>query len=175
MEGTNKGKGKRKGTRRPGGMGRRAIEMLNADGIKVLRSKSRTVRETAEDINQGRLLEMTPHEACAGHSGRQTRSGDDAAAAYIAPGGPEDGQGVNARMTPEPLVLCGHKGRGHHLGDVALGKIDELAPLGLGGQAQDPAGPVQHQGAGVGFQGLRVEAGGGLAEEVPAESSALFS
>ena len=65
-------------------------------------------------------------------------------------------------MAPEPLVLRGHEGRGHQWGDGAIGQGDELASLGLGRQAQDPAGPVQHQGAGPGFQGLRVEAGGGL-------------
>ena len=34
-------------------------------------------------------------------------------------GGPEDGQGVDARMAPEPLVLRGHEGRGHEGGDGA--------------------------------------------------------
>lgn len=50
-----------------GGMGRRAIEALNAEGIRIFVAESRDVRQVIEQINSGNLTEMDPHAACRGH------------------------------------------------------------------------------------------------------------
>ncbi|MFH1740011.1 MAG: NifB/NifX family molybdenum-iron cluster-binding protein [bacterium] len=50
-----------------GGMGRRAIEMLNMNGIKVYASDKKTVREVVDLIVRGELKELDPAMACAGH------------------------------------------------------------------------------------------------------------
>ena len=50
-----------------GGMGMRAIQALNAEGIKIYRAQSDSVREVVEQIKSGDLVEMTPAQACHGH------------------------------------------------------------------------------------------------------------
>ena len=50
-----------------GGMGRRAIEALNAEGIRIFHADSSDVKQVVEQIKSGNLREMEPHTACAGH------------------------------------------------------------------------------------------------------------
>ena len=50
-----------------GGMGRRAIELLNSQNIKVYRSEQRTVAETVERFKEGAMSELTPGAGCMGH------------------------------------------------------------------------------------------------------------
>lgn len=54
------------------GMGRRAVEMMNAQGITIYRTRVANVTEAIEQIKAGALKELDPKEACAGHAGRQT-------------------------------------------------------------------------------------------------------
>ena len=49
------------------GMGMRAINALNAEGIKVYRADSGTVGEVIVQIKEGTLVEMDPRTACRGH------------------------------------------------------------------------------------------------------------
>lgn len=51
-----------------GGMGQRAIQALNAEGVKIYHAASGSVREVVEQIKAGSLTEMTPAQACHGHS-----------------------------------------------------------------------------------------------------------
>lgn len=51
-----------------GGIGKRAIEGLNATGIKVYRSLDGTVQENVNALIKGALSELTPQNACGGHS-----------------------------------------------------------------------------------------------------------
>ncbi|MFH2035047.1 MAG: NifB/NifX family molybdenum-iron cluster-binding protein [Candidatus Zixiibacteriota bacterium] len=50
-----------------GGMGRRAIEALNAEGVKIYMAESKAVRETIEQLKSGKLSEIDPAKACQGH------------------------------------------------------------------------------------------------------------
>lgn len=50
-----------------GGMGRRAIEMLNAGGVKVYRAAGETVDAVVKEYKNGGLQELSPDTACAGH------------------------------------------------------------------------------------------------------------
>jgi predicted Fe-Mo cluster-binding NifX family protein len=49
------------------GVGRRAVELLNADGVKVYLGNGNTVKETIEQYQQGNLKELTVDCACGGH------------------------------------------------------------------------------------------------------------
>ena len=49
------------------GMGRRAIEALNVEGIRIYHSGSSKVSEVVENIKTGNLQEMDPAKACRGH------------------------------------------------------------------------------------------------------------
>ena len=49
------------------GMGRRAIEALSVEGIKVYQSKSEKVEQIIEEIKTGNLAEIDPAKACRGH------------------------------------------------------------------------------------------------------------
>jgi ArsR family transcriptional regulator len=49
------------------GMGRRAIETLNREGIKVYCGKPGSLRSLVEAIKNGELEEMDPERACQGH------------------------------------------------------------------------------------------------------------
>jgi predicted Fe-Mo cluster-binding NifX family protein len=49
------------------GMGMRAINALNAEGIKVYQADSGTVGEVIGKIKDGNLPEMDPRTACRGH------------------------------------------------------------------------------------------------------------
>ena len=53
------------------GMGRRAIEALNTEGIKIYMADSDKVSETVEQIKSGKLIEMDPTKACQGHGQRK--------------------------------------------------------------------------------------------------------
>ena len=50
-----------------GGIGGRALERLNRDGITVYRSSRVTVGDAIAQLNEGRLPEMVPADQCAGH------------------------------------------------------------------------------------------------------------
>lgn len=50
-----------------GGMGRRAVELLNSDGIKVYLGSGSTVKNLVEQYKQGDLKELTVANACGGH------------------------------------------------------------------------------------------------------------
>jgi predicted Fe-Mo cluster-binding NifX family protein len=50
-----------------GGIGGRAIAGLNGAGIRVFRSIPGTVRENLDRLENGRLSELTPDQACAHH------------------------------------------------------------------------------------------------------------
>lgn len=50
-----------------GGRGRRAIEMLNADGVKVYQAGSQTVSAVVTEFKNGSLKELLPETAYAGH------------------------------------------------------------------------------------------------------------
>jgi len=49
------------------GMGRRAIEALNSEGIKIYHSPSSKVEEVIEKLKTEALVEMDPLTACRGH------------------------------------------------------------------------------------------------------------
>jgi len=49
------------------GMGRRAIEALSTEGIKVYQSGAETVGQIIEEINAGNMTEIDPAKACRGH------------------------------------------------------------------------------------------------------------
>ena len=49
------------------GMGRRAIEALTSEGIKVYHADSETVKGVTEQIKQDDLTEIDPLKACRGH------------------------------------------------------------------------------------------------------------
>jgi predicted Fe-Mo cluster-binding NifX family protein len=50
-----------------GGMGRRAVQMLNDGGVKVFLMEGNTVREAVENYRKNRLTELTAENACGGH------------------------------------------------------------------------------------------------------------
>jgi len=50
-----------------GGIGRRALDRLVADGIGVFRSGPATVKDTVTALKAGTLARVTPADACAGH------------------------------------------------------------------------------------------------------------
>jgi len=50
-----------------GGIGKGAISGQNNAGIKVYQSKKGTVRDNVEALKNGKLNELTPQNACAGH------------------------------------------------------------------------------------------------------------
>ena len=74
--------------------------------------------------------------------------------------GPDYCGNVHAGVMPEALVLRGDKGLGHEFRDLALRQLHHSLALGTGGEAQNLALAVQHQGTGDRFQGRRLEAGG---------------
>jgi predicted Fe-Mo cluster-binding NifX family protein len=51
-----------------GGIGGRAIEGLNAMGIRVYRSVPGTIRDNVESLAKGELLELTAADACGHHN-----------------------------------------------------------------------------------------------------------
>ena len=52
------------------GMGRRAIEALSTEGIRVYHSELKSVRELIDEIKTGDLTEIDPAKACRGHGQR---------------------------------------------------------------------------------------------------------
>lgn len=50
-----------------GGMGRRAIQALNADGIKVFYARTTSVNDVVDRMKAGDMKELTPAQACLGH------------------------------------------------------------------------------------------------------------
>ena len=52
------------------GMGRRAIEALNAEGIRTFQSPSTRVVDIVEGLRSNSLSEMDPLKACRGHGQR---------------------------------------------------------------------------------------------------------
>lgn len=55
------------------GMGRRAIEALNREGIKIYQAKTDNIQEVVSLIKSGGLSEIDPATACMGHG--QGKSG----------------------------------------------------------------------------------------------------
>lgn len=51
-----------------GGMGRRAVQMLNEGGIKVYLMEGNTVSEAIKNFEENKLTELTFDNACSGHS-----------------------------------------------------------------------------------------------------------
>jgi predicted Fe-Mo cluster-binding NifX family protein len=51
-----------------GGIGKRAIEGLNAMGIKVYQAMAGTVHENIHALQNGSMAELTLQNACGGHS-----------------------------------------------------------------------------------------------------------
>ncbi len=87
-----------------GGMGRRAIEALSCEGIKVYMADSASVAEAVEKIKAGSLPEIDPAEACRGHGQRGGGFGRISAQTEPDPGrgsgygqGPGRGQGGGRR------------------------------------------------------------------------------
>ena len=50
-----------------GGIGARAIMKLNAEGMRVYRSVSGTIRDNIERLSSGTLEELTGEDTCGGH------------------------------------------------------------------------------------------------------------
>ena len=50
-----------------GGMGRRAVELLNSDGIRVYLGNGNMVKTIVEAYQKGNLEELTADNACGGH------------------------------------------------------------------------------------------------------------
>ena len=50
-----------------GGMGRRAVELLNSTGVKVYLGKGNTVETVVEQFKQGNIAVLSPDGACGGH------------------------------------------------------------------------------------------------------------
>lgn len=53
------------------GMGRRAIEALNSEGITTYQADSEKVCDVIENIKSGKLSEIDPARACRGHGQRK--------------------------------------------------------------------------------------------------------
>jgi len=53
------------------GIGKRAIEMLNAEGINVYQSDKKIVSQVIEQVKAGELSEIDASKACKGHGQRQ--------------------------------------------------------------------------------------------------------
>ena len=51
-----------------GGIGRGAIDKLNAMGIKVYQSKEGTVKQNIDFFKKSALIELTPDNACVHHN-----------------------------------------------------------------------------------------------------------
>lgn len=58
-----------------GGMGRRAIEALNAEGITIYQADSATVAEIIARIKANDLVQIDPAKACRGHGQPHNLSG----------------------------------------------------------------------------------------------------
>lgn len=50
-----------------GGMGRRALEMIQSQGFKVYKARQRSVTDTMTALAAGELTEMDATHACGGH------------------------------------------------------------------------------------------------------------
>ncbi|MFH2048182.1 MAG: NifB/NifX family molybdenum-iron cluster-binding protein [bacterium] len=86
------------------GIGRRAIEALSTEGIKVYFSESKKVSEIIESVKAGTLKEIDPSKACHGH-------------------GQKAGTGAGIHMSESDSGF-GHSGGGcqHHGGGRNSGK-----------------------------------------------------
>jgi predicted Fe-Mo cluster-binding NifX family protein len=56
------------------GMGRRAIEALNSEGIKIYEVNVTEVQKVVDKLETNSLIEMDPLRACHGHGQRITRA-----------------------------------------------------------------------------------------------------
>jgi len=75
------------------GMGRRAIEALNSEGIKIYQASLEKVSEVVERLKSGELAEMDPATACQGH-GQMMASGHDHACGQVRNPGRGSGFGL---------------------------------------------------------------------------------
>jgi predicted Fe-Mo cluster-binding NifX family protein len=64
------------------GMGRRAIEALTSEGVKVYQTESDSVSEAVERIKDGSLTEIDPAKACRGHGQKTGITGGESGPAY---------------------------------------------------------------------------------------------
>ncbi len=71
------------------GMGRRAIEALNSEGIRTLQAPSPHVKDVVSSIKDGRIADMDASQACRGHGQKQ----GGCAHTGTSPDGPPHGQG----------------------------------------------------------------------------------
>lgn len=93
------------------GMGRRAIEALNAEGIKIYHSGSTQVREVVEKIKAGELVEMDATTACRGH-GQPGNLASDAGCGHGHGRGSGFGQGPGRGQGRGGFGQGGGQGRG---------------------------------------------------------------
>jgi predicted Fe-Mo cluster-binding NifX family protein len=82
------------------GMGRRAIEALSTEGVKVYQSDSKIVRDVIEKIKANDLTEIDPAKACRGH-------GQQAGTSFVVSEGRGSGHGQGG---------CNRRGRGQGQG-----------------------------------------------------------
>jgi len=98
-----------------GGMGRRAIQMLNHSGIAVFRSSRASVREIIEQVKNGELVEMDPATACAGHgihhAGHGSRGGGISGGGSGSDRGSGGGPGASGRGVDRSGNGGGRQGR----------------------------------------------------------------
>ncbi|KAA3634988.1 MAG: hypothetical protein DWP97_05750 [Calditrichaeota bacterium] len=59
------------------GMGRRAVEALNAEGIETKISESESVQQAIADLQNGKTLDIDPSKACRGHGQHQDHNEKD--------------------------------------------------------------------------------------------------
>jgi hypothetical protein len=117
-----------------GGMGRRAIEALGAEGVKVYMADGKTVLETVEKMKSSGLAEIDPAKACRGH-GQQ-------------PGGCAHGPFTADDVRAQP-------GRGAGFG-LGAGRDSGFTQAGGFGQGSGPGqGGGRGQGSGRGQGGGR--------------------
>ena len=53
------------------GMGRRAVEALNSEGIKTKISDAESVQQALDDLQNGKTIDIDPTKACRGHGQHQ--------------------------------------------------------------------------------------------------------
>jgi len=69
------------------GMGRRAVEALNAEGIRICLAAGKMVDDVINQVKRDELSDIDPAKACRGHGQKAARSGLGLS------GGPSDGRG----------------------------------------------------------------------------------
>lgn len=125
------------------GMGRRAIEALNSEGIRICHAEGETVGQIIDRIKADKLADMDPATACRGHGQRAARQGPGQEPFDPNQGGPA-GRGSGFGQGP---------GRGQGRGVAGGGRGQGGGGRGVGGGGGG--------GRGVGGGGGRGQGGGG--------------